>query len=104
MANVVNYFRENGFTVEMDAMNSNERVDLGPTRWAEQQIKNARNVFVFLSPELRRLCASDVEGAEFSQQVLCKDQSDITPIQSDVTFACLLLNNMRSCYKGTTFF
>ena len=70
-------------------MNSNERVDLGPTRWAEQQIKNARNVLVFLSPELLRLCASGLEEAEFSQQVQCKDQSDVTPIQSEVTFACL---------------
>ena len=50
-------------------MNSNELVDLGPTRWAEQQIENA---LVFLPPELR-LCASGLEGAEFSQQVQWKD-------------------------------
>ena len=44
-----------------------------------------------------RLRESDLEGAEFSQKVQCKDQSDVTLIQSDVTFACLLLNNMSSC-------
>lgn len=76
VASVVNYFRQNGYAVEMDVMNSNKLIDLGPTRWAEQQIRKARNVLVFLSPGLLRLCGSD-GGAEFSHQVQCANQSDI---------------------------
>ena len=72
----MNFFRESGYTVEMDVMNCNERVDLGPSRWAEQQIKNALNVFVFLSPGLLHLCGNDDEAEVSSHQVLCKDQSE----------------------------
>ncbi|XP_078348238.1 uncharacterized protein LOC144633268 isoform X1 [Oculina patagonica] len=68
VASVVNYFRQNGYAVEMDVMNSSERIDLGPTRWAEQQIKKARNVLVFLSPGLLRLCGGDGEETDSSHQ------------------------------------
>ena len=93
VAEVVNCFRENGYKVEMDVMNSNELVDLGPTRWAEQQIKNARNVLVFLSPELLRLCASGLEGAESSQQVQWKDNPML-----DTYKVTSRLRGLLSCY------
>lgn len=67
VASVVNFFRENGYSVEMDLMNSSELVS-GPTRWAEQQIKRARNVLVFLSPGLLCLCGSDSEETEAHQE------------------------------------
>ncbi|KAJ7382990.1 hypothetical protein OS493_031492 [Desmophyllum pertusum] len=69
VASVVNYFRQNGYEVVMNAMNSTEFIDLGPTRWAEQQIRKARNILVFLSPGLLRLCGGDGEEKEFSHQV-----------------------------------
>jgi len=97
VANVVNCFRENGYKVEMDVMNANERLDLGPTRWAEQQIKNALNVLVFLSPELLRLCASDLEGVQFSHQVQCKDQSDIS-LFSTTLYPSKVTSRLRACY------
>ena len=75
VARVVNRFRENGYDVKMDAMDANKLLDLGPTRWAEQEIKNALYVLVFLSPGLLRLCASDGEEADSSDQVQCEDHT-----------------------------
>ncbi|XP_020605806.1 uncharacterized protein LOC110044579 isoform X2 [Orbicella faveolata] len=102
VANVVNCFRENGYKVEMDVMNANERLDLGPTRWAEQQIKNALNVLVFLSPELLRLCASDLEGVQFSHQEheirwveLDLIRREYTQTRSLRKMVCIILPNTR---------
>ena len=53
----------------MDVMDCNELVKLGPTRWAEQQIKKAHKILVFLSPGLLRLCGTDDEDSHNSNQV-----------------------------------
>lgn len=68
VASVVNFFRENGYRVVMDVMDCNELVKLGPTRWAEQQIKKAHKILVFLSPGLLRLCGTDDEDSHYSNQ------------------------------------
>ena len=39
----------------MDAMVSHEISSLGPTKWAEVQIRKAKKVLVFLSPGLLKL-------------------------------------------------
>ena len=51
----MNKFRENGYDVIMDAMVSHEISSLGPTKWAEVQIRKAKKVLVFLSPGLLKL-------------------------------------------------
>ena len=66
VASVVNFFRNNGYPVEMDVMNSCE-LSSGPTRWAEQQIRRARNVLIFLSPGLLRLSGVDEDDPETHQ-------------------------------------
>lgn len=68
VAAVVNYFRQNGYRVVMDVMSCNELVNLGPTRWAEQQIKKACKILVFLSPGLVRLCGTGDEDSQCSNQ------------------------------------
>lgn len=45
-------------------------VNLGPERWAEQQIKKASKVLVFLSPRLLRLCGTEEDETQYSSQVL----------------------------------
>ena len=65
----MNYFRQNGYRVVMDVMNCNELVNLGPTRWAEQQIKKACKILVFLSPGLLRLGGTVDEDSQCSNQV-----------------------------------
>nr|XP_058951544.1 uncharacterized protein LOC131779036 isoform X3 [Pocillopora verrucosa]XP_058951546.1 uncharacterized protein LOC131779036 isoform X4 [Pocillopora verrucosa] len=67
VASVVNFFRNNGYPVEMDVMNSCE-LSSGPTRWAEQQIRRARNVLIFLSPGLLRLSGVDEDDPETHQE------------------------------------
>lgn len=47
-------------------MNSCE-LSCGPTRWAEQQIRRARNVLIFLSPGLLRLSGVDEDDPETHQ-------------------------------------
>ena len=69
VAGIVNYFRQNGYPVVMDVMSSNEMVDLGPTRWAEQQIKKAHKILVFLSPGILRLCGAADEDKQSLHQV-----------------------------------
>ena len=78
-------------------MNCNERIDLGPNRWAEQQIKKALNVLVFLSPGLLQVAASDLKGMEFSQQVQCKDQSDVS-LYSITLNPFKVTSHLRACY------
>lgn len=68
VAGIVNYFRQNGYPVVMDVMSSNEMVDLGPTRWAEQQIKKAHKILVFLSPGILRLCGAADEDKQSLHQ------------------------------------
>lgn len=70
VASVVNFFRENGYKVVMDVMSCNELVNLGPTRWAEQQIKKAHKILVFLSPGLLRMCGGtdDNDTQSYSQE------------------------------------
>lgn len=67
VASVVNFFRNNGYQVEMDVMNSCE-LSSGPTRWAEQQIRRARNVLIFLSPGLLRLAGVIDDDPESHQE------------------------------------
>lgn len=55
VAAIVNKFRANGYNVIMDAMVSHEISSLGPTKWAEVQIRKAKKVLVFLSPGLLKL-------------------------------------------------
>lgn len=59
VASIVNFFRKNGYDVIMDAMVSSELSSLGPTRWAENQIRKAKKVLVFLSPGLLKLASAD---------------------------------------------
>ncbi|XP_068761270.1 uncharacterized protein [Montipora capricornis] len=68
VAGIVNYFRQNGYPVVMDVMSSNEMVNLGPTRWAEQQIKKASKILVFLSPGILRMCGVTDEESQSSHQ------------------------------------
>ena len=70
VASVVNFFRMNGYMVVMDVMSCSEMVNLGPERWAEQQIKKASKVLVFLSPRLLRLCGTEEDETQYSSQVL----------------------------------
>lgn len=51
----------------MDAMVTNEISSQGPPRWAENQIKRAKKVLVFLSPGLLELASSDGREIENSQ-------------------------------------
>ena len=69
VASIVNYFRQNGYPVEMDVMSSNEMVNLGPTRWAELKIKKASKILVFLSPGILRMCGVADEESQSSHQV-----------------------------------
>ncbi|KAL9955671.1 hypothetical protein ACROYT_G037024 [Oculina patagonica] len=66
VASIVNFFRKNGYDVIMDAMVSSELSSQGPTRWAENQIRKAKKVLVFLSPGLLKL-ASSADGCEGTQ-------------------------------------
>lgn len=59
VASIVNFFRKNGYDVNMDAMMSSELSSQGPTRWAENQIRKAKKVLVFLSPGLLSLASAD---------------------------------------------
>jgi len=59
VAAIVNFFRKNGYDVIMDAMMSGELSSQGPTRWAENQIRKAKKVLVFLSPGLLSLASAD---------------------------------------------
>ncbi|XP_073245596.1 uncharacterized protein [Porites lutea] len=68
VASVVNFFRMNGYMVVMDVMSCSEMVNLGPERWAEQQIKKASKVLVFLSPRLLRLCGAEEDETQYSSQ------------------------------------
>ncbi|XP_068672282.1 uncharacterized protein [Montipora foliosa] len=68
VASIVNYFRQNGYPVEMDVMSSNEMVNLGPTRWAELKIKKASKILVFLSPGILRMCGVADEESQSSHQ------------------------------------
>lgn len=67
VASIVNKFRENGYDVIMDAMVSSEINSQGPTRWAENQIRRAKKVLVFLSPSLLKLACVDGCGGIQSQ-------------------------------------
>lgn len=102
VARTVNFFRESGYTVEMDVMNCNERVDLGPSRWAEQQIKNALNVFVFLSPGLLHLCGNDDEAEVSSHQEYEDRWYELDLIRREYTqtrslrkMVCIILPNIH---------
>ncbi|KAM7435159.1 hypothetical protein ABFA07_014885 [Porites harrisoni] len=68
VASVVNFFRMNGYMVVMDVMSCSEMANLGPERWAEQQIKKASKVLVFLSPRLLRLCGAEEDETQYSSQ------------------------------------
>ena len=68
VASIVNFFRKHGYDVIMDAMVSSELSSQGPTRWAENQIKKAKQVLVFLSPGLLKLASTDgCEGIQSSE-------------------------------------
>lgn len=68
VASTVNRFRMEGYDVIMDAMVSSEISCMGPTRWAEAQIRRASKVLVFLSPGLLKLASDGCEGMQ-SQDV-----------------------------------
>ncbi|XP_058951472.1 uncharacterized protein [Pocillopora verrucosa] len=69
VASIVNSFRKQGYNVIMDAMVTNEISSQGPPRWAENQIKRAKKVLVFLSPGLLELASSDGREIENSQDI-----------------------------------
>lgn len=69
VASIVNLFRKQGYNVIMDAMVTNEISSQGPPRWAENQIKRAKKVLVFLSPGLLELASSDGRETENSQDI-----------------------------------
>ncbi|KAM7435157.1 hypothetical protein ABFA07_014884 [Porites harrisoni] len=74
VAAIVNKFRANGYNVIMDAMVSHEISSLGPTKWAEVQIRKAKKVLVFLSPGLLKLSLGyeDMPRSEDANRVWCE--------------------------------
>lgn len=69
VASIVNYFRQNGYNVIMDVMASGEITAQGPTRWAENQIRRAKKVLVFLTPGLVNLSQDGRSDNSQSQDI-----------------------------------
>ena len=69
VASIVNYFRNNGYNVKMDVMDSGDISSQGPSRWAESQIRKAKKVLVFLTPALVNLSRVDEWADSLQSQV-----------------------------------
>ena len=69
----------------MDAMMSSEISSQGPARWAENQIRKAKKVLVFLSPSLLRLASSDGREGIHSQvrRLFCSGQCIVRFLDGD---------------------
>lgn len=93
VASIVNFFRENGYEVIMDAMMSSELNSQGPTRWAENQIRKAKKVLVFLSPSLLSLASAD--GREGN----CNPSQDINRVWMELEVLRDLYTRNRSAAK-----
>ena len=66
VASIVNWFRDNGYDMIMDKMDSLEMSSRGPATWAEFHIEKAKKVLVFLSQSYLRLYAGDEGDAQGS--------------------------------------
>lgn len=69
----------------MDAMMSSELSSQGPTRWAENQIRKAKKVLVFLSPSLLSLASADEREENRSQvrRLFCRGQCIVHLLDGD---------------------
>lgn len=85
------WFRQQGYDVQLDILqspnNEAQLKELGPFRFGEKQLGNAKNVFMILSASYLRLCKLDEEG-EIGIENLSRQErivySEITQIRNEL--------------------